>query len=224
VPPNVWLADLSIWLGLLAFMLQAGAYEAGRLVMPVFLALLAPLLRRPGWPAVVRRRWWKRAATFAMLYTAGIMLLSRGRPLLPWEHILTFMHGVQPASATWPRALAAYQAHERRADLLAPVRAALPPDEKIIGLAARVSKEATLWLPFGSRFIAGVTPDDTLEDLRRRGIRYVVVRQDGSGELPAPVDKWLSEKTDGVAVTSTVQIESTLSQKAETWLIVRLGQ
>jgi hypothetical protein len=222
-PLSVRLADLSIWLGLLAFMLHAGAYEAGRLVMPFYLPLLAPLLRRPGWPAVVRRRWWKRAATLSMLYTASILLLSRGRPLLPWEKVLTFMHRVQPASATWPRALAAYQTHERRADLLAPVRAALPPEEKTIGLVARVSKEATLWLPYGSRFVVGLAPEDTIEDLRRRGIRYVVVQEDQPGKLLAPADEWLKEKADAVTVTNTIEIESTLSQKGETWRIMRLG-
>jgi hypothetical protein len=222
VPPTVWLADLSIWLGLLAFMLQAGAYEAGRLAMPFYLPLLAPLLRRSGWGAVVRRRWWKRAAVLAMLYTAGILLLSRGRPLLPWEHLLTQMQRVQPASATWPRALAAYQAHERRADLFAPVRAALPPEEKTIGLATQVAREATLWLPYGSRFVVGLTPDDTFEDLRRRGLRYVVVQGDESGKVRAPFDEWFNRMAHLVTVTETVRIESTLSQPGETWLILRV--
>ena len=224
VPRTVWLADLSIWLGLLAFMLQAGAYEAGRLAMPFYLPLLAPLLRRPGWRAVVWRRWWKRAAALAMLYSAGILLLSRGRPLLPWEHLLTLMQRVQPASATWPRALAAYQAHERRADLLASVRAALPTEEKTIGLAAQVSKEATLWLPFGARFVAGVTPEDTVADLRRRGIRYVVVEQDEAGKVQEPFDQWINHNADRLTVTGTVRIESTLSQKGESWLILRIDR
>jgi hypothetical protein len=224
VPPSVWLADCSIWLGLLAFMLQAGANEAGRLVMPFYIPLLAPLLRRAGWPVVVRRRWWKRAAILAMLYPAGLLLISRGRPLLPWEPLLTFMHKVQPASATWPRALAAYQAHERRADLFAPVRAALPPEEKVIGLAARVAKEATLWIPFGSRFIAAVTAEDTIEDLQQRGIRYVVVQEQEPGKPMPPIDGWLKKRSDLVKVTNTIEIESTLSQNGETWRIVRIGE
>ena len=222
VPPTVWLADLSIWLGLLAFMLQAGAYEAGRLAMPFYLPLLAPLLRRPGWRAVVRRRWWKRAAALAMLYSATLLLLSRGRPLLPWEQLLTLMQRVQPASPTWPRALAAYHAHERRADLLAPVRAALPPEEKTIGFAAQVSKEATLWLPFGSRFVAAVTPEDTVDDLRRRGIRYIVVQEDETGKVQAPFSDWIARAGDRLTAIQTVWIEPTLSQKAEAWLILRV--
>lgn len=224
VPASVWVADLTIWLGLLAFMLQAGAYEAGRLAMPFYIPMLAPLLRRPGWPAVVRRRWWKRAATLAMLYTAGILLVSRGRPLLPWEHILRFMQRVQPGSATWPRALAAYHSHERRADLLAPLRAELPPEETIIGLSAWVAKEATLWLPFGSRFVQGVTPGDTVEHLLQRGIRTVVVKVEESGEIPPPLKEWINEKSDQVTVVNTVRTESTMSQPGETWLIVRLGR
>ncbi len=222
VPPTVWLADLSIWLGLLAFMLQAGAYEAGRLAMPFYLPLLAPFLRRPGWRAVVRRRWWKRAAALAILYSATLLLLSRGRPLLPWEQLLTLMERVQPASQTWPRALAAYQAHERRADLLAPVRAAIPADEKTIGYAAQVSKEATLWLPFGSRFVVGVTAEDTVDDLRRRGIRYIVVQEDATGKVQEPFGDWIARAGDRLAVVTTVWTEATLSQKGEAWLILRI--
>lgn len=222
VPATVRLAELSIWLGLLAYMLQAGAYEAGRLAMPFYLPLLAPLLRQPGWRVVVSRRWWRCAAVAALLYTVGILLLSRSRPLLPWEPLLTTMHRLQPARATWPRALAAYQAHERRADLLAPVRAALPPEEKTIGLATQVAKEATLWLPFGSRFVVGVKPEITYEELRRRGLRYIVVEGDESGKVRAPFDEWFNRMAHLVTVTETVQIEATLSQRGETWLIVRL--
>jgi hypothetical protein len=59
--------------------------------------------------------------------------------------------------------------------VLAPLRSALPPDEKLVGVITFDDPETSLWRPFGSRKILHVAPDDTGEQIRRWGVRYVLV-------------------------------------------------
>ena len=64
-----------------------------------------------------------------------------------------------------------------RADGLAPVIAALPPDANPLGYMAFDEPETGLWRPFGSRRIVHFTHNDLPADLRARGIKFGLVSE-----------------------------------------------
>jgi hypothetical protein len=73
------------------------------------------------------------------------------------------------------RAWKVYSVYGERADGFAPVRDALPPGLKVLGLVAGEDPETSLWRPLGSRRILHVPASDDAASLRRRGIEYVLI-------------------------------------------------
>lgn len=219
---NVKLVDGSMWAGFFIYMTKAGAYEASRLVLPFYIPIITPLLRLPSFRSVVRARWWKIAAILVMLYTAVPLVLSRVRPLLPWRTLLTTLAHLQPEKALWTNALTALENRKVRVDYFKQAREAIPPEERTIGLLSSLCREATLWMPFGSRLVLNVLPGDTIEVVRAKGIRYVVLPRGSapslSPELLALRDYY---EREGVLVKEYV-IPATLSNPEERWAIVRI--
>ena len=76
------------------------------------------------------------------------------------------------------RVKSVYAVYQNRNDAFAPVRAVLPPDLKILGLFTYDDPETSLWRPFGSVRIEHITPPDTLTDLQRRNIQYVLLNDE----------------------------------------------
>ena len=60
--------------------------------------------------------------------------------------------------------------------------ALLPADAKIIGFSADDFPETSLWKPFGSRRILHVKTGDSGEEVRQRGIRYMLVTMESPQE------------------------------------------
>ncbi|HEU5397459.1 MAG TPA: hypothetical protein VFV81_09840, partial [Verrucomicrobiae bacterium] len=95
----------------------------------------------------------------------------------------------------WARRVAeVYTVYANRADAFAPVREALPKDLKILGMTSADDPEPSLWQPFGSRRIEYVCPEDSAQNLKSRGIEYVLLKGQAFGPghfFPEPVESWI---------------------------------
>lgn len=111
-----------------------------------------------------------------MVFTAGLLVVSFDRPLFPVKtlvrtlqqsypdsritHSLSRLYGVNPSNIGENR------------DTLSAV---LPREGETIGYSNCGVIEPDLWFPLGSRKVAEVWVEDSPEQLRSLGIRYVVI-------------------------------------------------
>jgi hypothetical protein len=109
-------------------------------------------------------------------------VISPARPL--WPVGLFFRHyGARlQSSRLAARATDAYEAKSKRANVFAPVIAALPADASVLGYSADDFPETSLWKPLWSRRILHVKISDSAETMRKRGIKYVLVTMGSSAE------------------------------------------
>jgi hypothetical protein len=117
---------------------------------------------------------------------AGFLLVvSPARPLFP----VAWLRG--QAERLPQRVREVYSIYSERNDSFAPVRPLLPPDLKVLGYFSYDSPETSLWRPFGRLRVEHVCPEDTLADLKKRGIEYVLVPTAGFEQwFHQPLTDW----------------------------------
>jgi len=172
-----WLAGLrwTPWVSLLALLSQSEVYPIARILAPYYSVLLPGFLALPGQEKLLCRRWWRAAAAAVFLMAGILLVLSPPRPLFPARTIFAALLAHHPQSPGLERAETVYTVYHNRSEAFAPVLARLPPDLKVLGLFTYDDPETSLWRPFGSRRIEHICPGDTAEDMRRRGIHFVLI-------------------------------------------------
>ncbi len=167
---SVWLQAVrwSPVLALLVLLTQSRYSALGREITPYYALVLPLFLAQSGQSWLVRQRWWRRGALMIFIFAAGLLVLSPARPLFPVQPLLN-------SPATPARARTVYSVYQNRNDAFAPVRAVLPTDLKILGLFTYDDPETSLWRPFGNLRVEHICPADTLADLQRRNIQYVLL-------------------------------------------------
>jgi len=119
------------------------------------------------------------------------------------------------------RAHTVYSVYGQRAEGFAPVKAKLPADARVLGVISFDDPEASLWTPFGARRILHLCPADSAEQIRRRGIRYVLVSAYAFKQVfGEPFDPWLA-KIDA-DVIQTMRLELRATRGPADWCLVRL--
>ena len=172
------LVPLAAWAGVGLFMVQVGAAGSARYLLPFYPLLVAPVLAGAGAGDLFRRRLWRGVGLSVFAVAAGLLILSAPRPLWPAKTVLHSLAAEHADSYFLKRAWNVYDAYSARADGLAPVIAALPPEANPLGYMAFDEPETGLWRPFGSRRIEHFTHDDLPADLRARGIKFALVSED----------------------------------------------
>jgi hypothetical protein len=159
--------------GALIYMAQSGLYAPARYLLPLCFPILIPILALPAAAFLARRKFWRGLALATFALGGILVILSPARPLWP---ALTFLKNTNGTShPLLLRAATVYSIYRNRADLLRPIREALPADAKTIGLILYNNPETSLWRPFGSRRILHIRGEDSPEFTRARGIQYVVI-------------------------------------------------
>ena len=168
--PSLWLLAVRWSPGFSLWVLICHSWVAAisREITPYYALLLPLFLARPGQAWLVSQPWWRRGALLVFVLATSLLVLSPARPLFPVQRLLDF--SFLPA-----RARAVYSVYQERNDAFAPVRAVLPADLKILGLFTYDDVETSLWRPFGLMRIEHICPADTLADLQRRNIEYVIL-------------------------------------------------
>ncbi len=209
------------WLSLLAYMATCGIGGVGRILIPYYALLIPALVAGVKAQRLVTRRVWLWAALGSLALAAMLVVLSPARPLWPAQTLCASLAARHPGSALVERMHTVYSVFAARADALAPLRAALPEDERVFGLITADDPETSLWRPFGARRFHHVNAEDTAADLRALGVRTVVVSSDGfEAWMRRPFDQWLREM-DAERIT-TITLQTRAGRAPWAWHIVRL--
>jgi hypothetical protein len=205
---TLWWLRSAPWLLSILFMTRIGQYQNARMFAPYYIFLFPVFLVWPGQAILTRKHWWRRLGVLVMLFTAGLLVIARNRPLLPAQTIITGLQTKFPQAGLLAKATYMYSNRASIEHIRSVLPPALPANEKVIGYAARLGRsEPWVWLPFGSRRVEHVLPGDTAGQLNSEGIHYVVVEETMliedatlSGK-PETIQQWAA-KYDGAVVTN----------------------
>ena len=189
-----WLVPLSAWAVSVVFMSQAGLDCPGRYFAPFYALLIVPVLAGHGSQLrLLQSAWWRRAAVFTFLMAGGLLLVSPPRPLWPAQTVLRALDAEHSPHPLVRRAWTVYSVYGQRADALQPMRALLPADADPLGLVTSDDPETSLWRPFGLRRIVHVCEADSGQEIRTKGIKYVLVSSEVVAQNHhASVADWLA--------------------------------
>jgi hypothetical protein len=209
------------WIALLAYCMKSGMVTGARLISPYYPLLLPLILIVPGVTRVVRAGWWRILVWGNFLLAIAVLIVTPGRPLWPALTILRKLQTAHPASHAISRALEVYEVYAIRFDPLASVRELLPPSIKTVGfLGSEDDIDISLWRPFGSRRVEHVLLNDSAEEIRRRGIEYVVVGGFRLAQKGTAIDVWLERMHGKLLGTTTVTIK--VAEGPQQWYVVHL--
>ena len=176
------LVCIAPWISLLFLMTKLNAMGSVRYLASYYPLLSMGLLLSATQGEIVRRKWWRSWAIFSCGLAALVLVISPARPLWPAGWFLRHYGPRLKSSPLAARAMDAYEAKGKRAEVFAPVIAALPGDATVLGYSADDFPETSLWKPFGSRRILHVRISDSAEAMQQRGIKYVLVTIDPAKE------------------------------------------
>lgn len=203
------------------FFTQSGLSCPARYLAPSYLLLLAPVLCLPRASELLQRRWWRGLAMFGFGLAALLLIVTPARPLWPAQPLLRLLHAETSSSPLLKRIWTVYSVYGERADGFAPVKAALPPGLKVLGLVTFDDPETSLWHPFGSLRIQHVTHADNAQSLRSRGIEMVLVSEYiVTGHEGSTMDQWLT-RCDA-EIVSSFDLTLRASRGPTRWYLVRV--
>lgn len=214
---------LAVWfvLALLAYFSKAGMTTVARHILPYYAFLIAPLLMFPRQIGAVRRRWFLVMAWAAAVSTMVMLCITPSRPVLPMAAATRALEERFPSGTTRRLALG-YEVYRSRADILGPLRDALPAGTKVIGLINHsAGPEAPLWKPYGSREVRHLLPGTEPQDAPGGPVRHVVINTDSfrerRGETP---EQWLSRT--GGSILLRREIRPLVKEPASEWWVVAM--
>jgi len=214
---------LGLWFGLalLAYFSKAGMTTVARHILPYYPFLMVPFLMIPRFQGAVRRKWFWGLSGLAMVSTMLMLFITPSRPVLPMAMISRALADRNPSPALQRLALG-YEVYRYRADVLGPLRDALPDDAREIGLINHAAgTESPLWKPYGQRMVRHLTPGMDPADAVDGGLRFVVLNTKQFSEFRAesPED-WIARLNGEILLRR--DIRSLVKEPASEWWVVKL--
>ena len=220
---NWWrtLILFSPYVSLLVFMAKSGLSGGGRLITPYYALLMPLLLIRSQHSQLTRKKWWRRVAVFLVFILSALLLvIEPTRPLWPANSILSRFAAKNNAPLI-VRSRSVYASYQNREKAFQPMLEILPPDTGLLGIVSFDDLETSLWKPFGHRVIRHVTRSDSLEDLQRAHIKYVLATSEWvSGYFGVSFDDWLRDH-HGV-ILKEIPLTLRTSQGPRDWFLVEI--
>jgi hypothetical protein len=200
----------------LTVMTQGGLTGVARLMAPFYPLIMPVLLTGEGHGVLVRKAWWRAGAFAVFACAAFLLIISPSRPLFPAMTMLERFPRLPERVRT------VYSVYHDRTDAFAPVRALLPPETQILGFISYDDPEAALWRPFGTRLIKHVCPQDTPDDLKKRGIVYVLVNAEKVPTLfNLTPEEWIKQMNAQIAQRIPLTLRAGSGPRE--WLLVKLN-
>ncbi len=180
------------WLLLVVFMAKVGEAQNARHLAAYYVFLFPLLLVTPGQEQLTRNRWWQNTALVCMAMAIGLLVGNINRPLFPATTLLTRLANSHPQSSPIEVLRAVYAAPGSLQYLNRELQKQLPA-ESLIGFAgeANTESEPILWQPWGSRRVEWILPQDTPDQLQKRGIHFVVIEGLPCWDYPN-IETWMS--------------------------------
>lgn len=186
-----WLR-LAPWILLLPFMAEISAFATGRLLAPYYPLLFPLLLTGPGNARLVRQRRWQWLCLLVMMVAAGMLVVSRSRPLFPVQTICKKLETKYPEAKAIREIDLAYEAPQEIIKAQNHFRNDISSGRQMIGYVTVAGElEPALWQPFGERRVERILPDDTPDDLRKRGFHYLLVDDNALESDGMTINQWM---------------------------------
>ncbi len=220
---EIWLwAILLAPLGsLLFYMCSMGVAPGARIISPYYLFLAPLILRGRGQRAVTQARWWQYGGRLVFGLALMVVVLTPSRPLWPARQVFARVAAWHPESKLWARAQRVYSVYGQRADILAPLRALIPPEATTVGfVGAYTDLETSLWRPYGSRRLVCIDPPQFSSGRPQPAVHYVVVSSFGLAQRGKTMSQWLAEHHG--ELLHSIELDILASSAPETWHLVRL--
>ncbi len=211
------LVCISAWISLIYAMSKLSLSSGPRFLASYYPLLMMGLLLSPAQAGLVRRNWWRSWAFFSCGLVGLLLVISPARPLWPAGWFLKQYGSRLQSSRLGSRMLNAYAAKGSRANVFGPIVALLPADASVLGFFAYDYPEPSLWKPLGARRILHVKLSDSPDEIRQRGIKYLLVTTD---RLHEPWPEWL--KRMDARKLKTVKLRMYGSQPPFVWHLVEL--
>jgi len=210
-------------IALLAYMSKMASEATSRLIAAYYPLLVAGVLVLASLDGrILHRRIFGWMGILVMLSALPLVILSPARPLFPVQAVSEIMAWSHVPAEIIARYQQVYAVYAERSDAFKEFIAALPPGEQAIGfLQDGDDSEVSLWRPFGARNVIEVTPEDSGEELRARGIQFVVVSQKALAirhhtTLPLLLAKWSGSLVEEKSLILMVHVGP------EKWYLLRL--
>ncbi|MFM7181437.1 MAG: hypothetical protein ACKO2G_08240 [Verrucomicrobiales bacterium] len=205
---------------LLAYFSKAGMSTVARHIAPFYPFFFAVALRSPLQKSVLKLRLWKWTASLAMGSTIFLLVITPSRPL--WPARWFFSKGVESDSRIFQRAKNGYDVYANRADGLGPLRHAIPADTRDVAyLSYSTSAELPLWKPYMLRKLYHVVASDTINSLRGRGIKYLVLNTGGfEKQRGVTPERWIDH--EGAKLIFRTKLQLLASELPSEWWVVSL--
>jgi hypothetical protein len=207
----------------LAYMSKMGSESTSRLIAAYYPLLIAGILALVSLDGrIVHRCVFKWAGFIAMLSALPLVILCPARPLFPVQVVSNIMAGSHAPTEIVTRYNQVYGVYDARSDAFKELIVSIPPNERVIGfLQIGDDTEVSLWRPFGARKVIEVTPEDSMEEVKARGIHFVVVGQDALANRYHTTFALLTAKWSGSLVAEK-SIILRAHRGPETWYLLRL--
>ena len=177
VTVETWGMVLGSLIAVLAYMTKMGSESTSRLLAPYYPLAIAAILVMVALDGVfIRRRVCQTVGGLVMLSAVPLVILNPARPLFPTSLVRDCLSRAGTNPALVARYDQVYTVYATRFDGLKEIRVAVPESETAVGLLTTGDDPTvSLWLPFGSREVCEVSPDNTRNDLDTHHIRFVAV-------------------------------------------------
>jgi hypothetical protein len=207
----------------MAYMSKLGGEATARLMAPYYPILIAGILIMVSLDGrIVRRGAFIWVGLIAMLSAIPLLILSPARPLFPVQIVGGIIANKHVSAGIIARYNMVYSVYAARSDVFKELAVSIPPNEGAIGvLQGGDDPVASLWCPFGARKVIEVTPKDSIEEVKARGIHFVAVSDDALAVDHHTALTFLIAKWSGSLVA-----EKSIILKAhrgpERWYLLRL--
>jgi hypothetical protein len=209
----------SVGIALMVLMAKFGLSTIARLVASFYALCIPAFLLARSQEAVVRTKWWRCGGLLVFLVALIPMILSPARPLWPANSLLARADANK--SQLVARAKVVYAVQRGRWDAFAPARKLLPAELKVLGVVTSDDPEASLWRPFGHLHVEHVTATDSPQNLRSRGIEYVLVNSAIlERDFQQSIEQWSAKM--GGKIESNVSLELRATGGSSDWRLINL--
>ena len=207
----------------LAYMSKMGSESTSRLIAAYYPLLIAGILVVVSLDGrIVHRCIFRWVGFIAMLSAIPLVILCPARPLFPVQAVSNLMTKSHVPAGIVARYDRVYSVYASRADGFKELIVLIPSSAHAIGfLQSGDDPEASLWRPFGTRKVIEVTPEDSMEEVKARGIHFVVVSQDALDyryhmAVASLLTKWSGSLVAEKSITLLVRVGP------ETWYLLSL--
>lgn len=205
----VWMG-LAAWIAALWYMVTIRSEAAGRLMLPYYPFLAAPLLclsgRIPG--GLWTLPWFRTLAYLAMVSSLVPLVFSPFRPLIPITVTERLLGKGGEGHASY--FFEVYRRYRCINDLFLAVRTNIPPEVRLIAFIGEDDVSVSLWRPFGTRRVVY-----SLRDANKHAW-HVIKSEAWHLHSSTELDKWLAE--NGLEVKGRFAIRA-LEPEPGTWYL-----